>query len=267
MKLISLMVAMFLQIGTAAAEQSTPVAPTTMRAIAPALADYTDKILLGDVWKRPGLSPRDRSLVTISTLAAIGENDELATQLKYGLANGLTRGQIGEVLTQLAFYAGWPRATAAAAVATNTLAQVADASPETGGKSLRVVHPDANPVQGPSDHFIGKVTLKSRYQVTGGARLGGATVAFQPGARTNWHSHPFGQLLIVTAGRGWVQAEGGPVETVNPGDVVWTPPGVKHWHGATRTSSMTHIAVSEAQEGSEVQWLAPVTEAEYQAPR
>ena len=92
-------------------------------------------------------------------------------------------------------------------------------------------------------------------------------MTFQPGARTNWHTHPLGQLLIVTEGRGWVQSEGGPAQEYGPGDTVWITPGVKHWHGATRTSTMTHVAVSEALEGQSVTWLEPVSDADYHGPR
>jgi 4-carboxymuconolactone decarboxylase len=96
--------------------------------------------------------------------------------------------------------------------------------------------------------------------------LGGGTVTFQPGAHTNWHTHPLGQLLIVTAGQGWVQAQGESALAMKPGDTVWIKPGVKHWHGATRTSGMTHVAVSEANYGESVTWLEPVSDDQYNGP-
>ena len=95
------------------------------------------------------------------------------------------------------------------------------------------------------------------------ARAGGALVTFEPGARTAWHTHPFGQTLIVTAGCGWAQREGGAVEEIRPGDVVWFAPGEKHWHGATPTTAMSHIAIQERRDGSQVEWLDHVTEAQY----
>ena len=95
------------------------------------------------------------------------------------------------------------------------------------------------------------------------ARAGGAFVTFDPGARTAWHTHPLGQTLIITMGCGWVQVEGGPREEVLPGDVVWFPPGVKHWHGATSTQGMTHIAISEALDGKTVDWMEKVTDQQY----
>ena len=95
------------------------------------------------------------------------------------------------------------------------------------------------------------------------ARAAGASVTFEPGARTAWHTHPLGQTLIITAGCGWVQREGGPVEEVHPGDVVWFPPGEKHWHGATPTTAMTHIAIQEALDGKVVDWLEHVSDEQY----
>jgi quercetin dioxygenase-like cupin family protein len=109
------------------------------------------------------------------------------------------------------------------------------------------------------------VELKGRFQREAPARIGGASVSFAPGARTAWHTHPLGQTLIVTAGTGWVQREGGPVEEIQVGDIIWFPPGEKHWHGATATSAMTHIALAEALDGVSVTWLDPVSEADYGA--
>ena len=97
------------------------------------------------------------------------------------------------------------------------------------------------------------------------ARVSGGTVAFESGARTAWHTHPLGQILIVTAGVGWVQRWDGPVQVIRPGDVVWVPPGVKHWHGATATTSMAHIAISERLDGKSVDWMEKVSDAQYRA--
>lgn len=116
---------------------------------------------------------------------------------------------------------------------------------------------------GPADYFTGTVRLDSRFQRDDPARIGGATVTFEPGARTYWHTHPLGQTLIVTAGCGWVQREGGPVEEIRPGDIIWFAPNEKHWHGATATTAMTHIAVAEAQDGKVVDWMEPVSDAQY----
>lgn len=116
---------------------------------------------------------------------------------------------------------------------------------------------------GPADYFTGTVRLDMPFQRDAPARLGGATVTFEPGARTAWHTHPLGQTLIVTAGLGWAQREGGPKEEIRPGDIIWFDPGERHWHGATDTSAMSHIAIAEAQDGRAVDWLEQVSDADY----
>jgi len=114
-----------------------------------------------------------------------------------------------------------------------------------------------------SDWFTGTVRLDPLFQAPDPARVGAASVTFEPGARTAWHTHPLGQTLIIVFGIGWVQSKGGPVEEVRPGDVVWFPPGLKHWHGATPTNAMTHIAIQESLDGKAVDWLEKVSDAEY----
>ena len=116
---------------------------------------------------------------------------------------------------------------------------------------------------GPSDWFTGTVRIDAPFQTEEPARVGGATVTFEPGARTAWHTHPLGQTLIVTSGNGLVQREGGAVEAIRPSDIVWFAPGEKHWHGATPTTALTHIAIQEAQDGKAVDWLEHVSDAQY----
>ncbi|MBW8318000.1 MAG: cupin domain-containing protein [Arenimonas sp.] len=116
---------------------------------------------------------------------------------------------------------------------------------------------------GPADWFTGSVRIDPLFQAEAPARANGVAVTFEPGARTAWHTHPLGQTLIVTAGLGLVQREGGPIEEIRPGDVVWFAPGEKHWHGASATVAMTHIAIHEALDGKTVDWLEPVTAAQY----
>jgi len=116
---------------------------------------------------------------------------------------------------------------------------------------------------GPSDWFSGSVRIDPLFQTPDPARVGGASVTFEPGARTAWHTHPLGQTLIIVSGVGWVQREGGPVEEMRPGDVVWLPPGLKHWHGATPTNAMTHLAIQESLDGKAVEWLEKVSDAQY----
>ena len=117
--------------------------------------------------------------------------------------------------------------------------------------------------KGPADWFTGTVRIDPLFSVHEPARAGGAGVTFEPGARTAWHTHPLGQTLIVTAGCGRVQRLGGPVEEIKPGDVVWIPPGEKHWHGATAATAMSHVAVQEKLNGSPVDWMEQVSDAQY----
>jgi quercetin dioxygenase-like cupin family protein len=118
--------------------------------------------------------------------------------------------------------------------------------------------------KGPEEWFTGKVRLDPLFPATEPACAGGASVTFDPGARTAWHTHPLGQTLIVTAGLGLAQREGGPIKEIRPGDVVWFPPGEKHWHGASPTTAMTHIAIQEQQDGKTVDWMEKVSDEQYQ---
>lgn len=117
--------------------------------------------------------------------------------------------------------------------------------------------------QGPADYFTGTVRIDQPFQGNEPARVAGATVTFEPGARTAWHTHPLGQTLLIVSGRGWTQREGGPVEEIRPGDVVWFAPGEKHWHGATPTTAMSHVAIAEKLDGRSVDWLEKVTDEQY----
>ena len=119
--------------------------------------------------------------------------------------------------------------------------------------------------KGPADWFTGTVRIDPLFHAPSPARVAGATVTFEPGARTAWHTHPLGQTLIVTSGCGRVQRLGGPIEEILPGDVVWFPPGEKHWHGASPTTAMTHIAIQESLDGKVVDWLEHVTDDQYQS--
>ncbi len=121
--------------------------------------------------------------------------------------------------------------------------------------------------KGPSDWFTGTVRIDSLFQAPQPARAAGAAVTFEPAARTAWHTHPLGQTLIVTAGLGRVQREGEAIQEIRPGDVVWFAPGEKHWHGASPTMAMTHIAIQEALDGKAVNWMEKVTDEEYQEKR
>ena len=120
-----------------------------------------------------------------------------------------------------------------------------------------------NPSKGSADYFTGTVRINPLFEAPEPARVRGAMVTFDAGARTAWHKHPLGQTLIVTSGVGWAQREGGPIEEIHPGDVVWFAPDEKHWHGATATTAMTHIAIQEAVDGTVVEWMEHVTDEQY----
>jgi quercetin dioxygenase-like cupin family protein len=120
--------------------------------------------------------------------------------------------------------------------------------------------------RGPQEYFTGAVRIDPLFQAPDPARALGVSVTFEPGARTAWHTHPLGQTLIVTAGCGLVQSWGGPIEKIRGGDVVWCPPGEKHWHGATETTAMTHIAILEQVDGKTVEWMEKVSDDQYRQP-
>lgn len=139
-----------------------------------------------------------------------------------------------------------------------------------GGKEMRnitIARSGSRPSsQGQAEYFTGSVRVDPLFSVEGPSWMAGARVTFEPGARTAWHTHPLGQTLIVTAGAGWVQRKGGPVEEFREGDVVRIPPGVKHWHGATPTTRMTHIALQEQLDGKVVEWMEHVSDDQYRRP-
>ncbi len=121
--------------------------------------------------------------------------------------------------------------------------------------------------KGPAEYFTGNVRVDPLFTAPEPSRSSGAYVTFEPCARSNWHTHPLGQTLIVTSGYGLVQSWGGPIRVLRPGDVLWCPPGEKHWHGAMPDTAMTHIAIQEAQNGKAVDWMEKVTDDQYNAPR
>jgi quercetin dioxygenase-like cupin family protein len=119
--------------------------------------------------------------------------------------------------------------------------------------------------KGPDEYFTGTVRIDPLFQAPDPARVVGASVTFAPGARTAWHTHPLGQTLVVTAGCGLAQRWAGPIEEIRPGDVIWFPPGEKHWHGATATTAMTHIAIQERLDGKTVDWMEKVSDEQHEA--
>lgn len=254
----------------ATAQQKTPrVAPEDMRWVAPALAGYTDEVLFGQVWRRTDLTLRDRSMITVSALIAGGYTAQLTGHLNRALDNGVKPPEIGALITHLAFYAGWPNAVSALSIAR----QVMEARGITAGEMLpptgrpagtdipRIARKGSGKVtRGPAANFTGIVRVSAPFSAPGAARIRGTTVRFEAGARSAWHRHTLGQTLVVTEGCGWTQREGSPIERICAGDVIMSAPGEKHWHGATATAAMTHVALSE---GAGVEWLEQVRDADY----
>lgn len=154
-----------------------------------------------------------------------------------------------------------------ASAGTTAFAQAA--TPSLSGASnssmdLRIARAGSQPsTRGPAEFFTGSVRVDPLFPATAPSRMSGGLVTFEPGARSAWHSHPVGQVLVVTAGLGWVQREGGPVEEMHPGDVVLIPPGLRHWHGAAATTGVTHIALQEQMDGHAVAWMDKVSDAQY----
>lgn len=134
-------------------------------------------------------------------------------------------------------------------------------------KQVKIQRSGSQPSRpGPEEYFTGKVRIDAPFAGSEPARVGGGTVTFEPGARTAWHTHPLGQTLIVTQGRGWIQLWGEEIQEMNQGDIVWIPEDVKHWHGATPDTAMTHIAIAESLNGSPVDWMEKVSDAQYHKP-
>lgn len=149
----------------------------------------------------------------------------------------------------------------------SALSEAARSQTATPQQALRITRSgEQSARRAPADHFTGAARIDAPFQATAPARVSGAKVMFEAGARTAWHTHPLGQTLIVTAGTGRVQRWGDPVEEMRLGDVVWIPPGQKHWHGAAPNSSMAHIAITEQIEGKTVEWMEKVSDAEYGTP-
>ena len=138
------------------------------------------------------------------------------------------------------------------------------ASSSESSQSITVTRSGSQPSrQGPAENFTGSVRIDPLFNANAPSRTSGGRVTFEPGARTAWHTHPLGQTLVVTAGYGWVQEWGGPTQEIREGDVVWIPPGQKHWHGGTATTSMTHITIQEFLEGKNVDWMEKVSDEQY----
>lgn len=232
---------------------------------APKFAQLNDDVLFGEVWSREDkLSLRDRSLVTVTALMAQGLTDSsFRFHLESAKKNGITRGEIAEILTHAAFYAGWPKAWAAFRLAKEVWTEETDAADARAAHAASMVFPIGAPNDGFKQFFIGQSYLAPLST----SQVGIFNVTFEPGCRNNWHIHHAakggGQILVCVAGRGWYQEEGKPTQLMTPGDVVNIPTGVKHWHGAAADSWFSHLAIEVPGENGRNEWLEPVTDEQY----
>ena len=231
---------------------------------APKFAELNDDVLFGEVWSREDkLSLKLRSIVTMTALISKGIVDNsLMYHLTTAKKNGVTRTEMAEILTHLAFYAGWPNAWAAFRMAKEVYAEEAEAGAEEHGGFFGLGEPNVSYAK----YFIGQSYLKPLTDPKETVFI--ANVTFEPGCRNNWHIHHAdkggGQLLICVDGEGWYQEEGKPAQSLKPGDVVTIPPEVKHWHGAKKDCWFSHLAVEVPGENTSNEWCEPVTDQEYQ---
>lgn len=232
---------------------------------APKFAELNDDILFGEVWSRNNLlSLRDRSLVTITSLISQGITDSSLTyHLQSAKKNGITRTEIAEIITHIAFYAGWPKAWAAFNLA--KIVWAADLEGEDAKTIFQreMIFPIGEPNTAYAQYFIGNSYLA---QISD-SQIPFANVTFEPRCRNNWHIHKAtkggGQTLICVGGRGYYQEWGKEPVELRPGDSVYIPAGVKHWHGAAPDSWFSHLAIEVSGENSSNEWLEPVNEQEY----
>ncbi len=232
---------------------------------APEFAHLNDDILFGEVWSRNDLlSLRDRSLVTITSLISQGISDNsLVSHLKEAKKNGITRTEIAEIITHIAFYAGWPKAWAAFNLAKGIWNDDIKGDDARAEFARSMIFPIGEPNTAYAKYFTGNSYLAP----ISGPQIPFANVTFEPGCRNNWHIHKAGkgggQMLVGVAGRGWYQEEGKPAVEILPGTVIHIPANVKHWHGAARDSWFAHLAFSVPGEKTENVWLEPVSDEEY----
>lgn len=176
---------------------------TNVASTASALADLTNRVLFGDLWQRPDLSARDRSLVTMAALVAIGQPEQLPFHANRAMDNGLTRAEVSEIVTHIAFYAGWPRAMSAVPVVKRVFDQreTPTVKESTVTTEIKITRAGNGKASAPEQYFTGKVETSGFYRGDAPARIGGATVSFSAGARTAWHTHPLGQTLFIVSGK------------------------------------------------------------------
>lgn len=237
---------------------------TQLGEFAPKFAEINDDVLFGDIWNRSGLCPRDRSIITVATLIGKGIVDSsLIHHLQFAKKNGVSRKEISEMLTHIAFYAGWSNAWAAFRLAKEVWTEDEQAY---GGKAAfqrEMIFPIGEPNTAYAKYFVGNSYLA---RISEG-EIPFSNVTFEPRCRNNWHIHRAtkggGQMLVCVAGKGWYQEWGKPARQLLPGDVVNIPANVKHWHGAASDSWFAHLAFEIPGENASNEWLEAVGEEDY----
>ncbi len=226
----------------------------------PAIDRFLVEHLFADIFFRDVLTHQERELVTISTLAAMtGTEAQLKSHLKIAINTGYSESQLKEYIIILKNNVGADTAERAAIV----LGELQGSTYTAAGMQAVKVIKKAEPVKASSDYFTGNVTVESIFASEIPNSYSGGVVNFKSGSRTAWHTHPYGQTLIVITGHGLVQSEGEPVQKIMPGDVVWIPANKRHWHGAAPDSDMSHVAISEPGNGSTVKWMEHVSDEQY----
>ena len=232
---------------------------------APEFAHLNDDIHFGEVWSRNNLlSLRDRSLVTITSLISQGITDSSLTyHLQEAKKNGITRTEAAEIITHIAFYAGWPKSWAAFRLAKDVWNDDVEGDDAKAAFQRQMIFPIGEPNTAYEQYFIGNSYLAQISE----SQIPFANVTFEPGCRNNWHVHKAekggGQMLVGVAGRGWYLEEGKPAVEILPGTIIHIPANVKHWHGAAKDSWFAHLAFAVPGEESENVWLEPVTDEQY----
>jgi 4-carboxymuconolactone decarboxylase len=258
--------------------------PSGYQLFTPVIDRFLKEHLFADIFARDNLDFQSRELATISALASMtGTAGQLRFHLGAAMNTGLTEAQMKDFISILKSKVGRQEADNAYEILAEVLSSRQAEQSAMPGASIRaatkkdsvkektemkhaisISRSGSQPSsEGSAEYFTGSVRIDLLFKANDPLRASGGRVTFEPGARTAWHAHPFGQILIVTDGTGWVQQWGGPIEEMRPGDVVRIPPGLKHWHGASPTTSMTHIAIQEQLDGEAAEWMEKVSDEQY----
>jgi len=238
----------------------------------PAIDQFLKGHLFGDIFGRDNLDFQSREIATISALASMnGVNSQLQAHFNIGLNTGLTEQQMRSLILVLNAKVSKKEADSANDILSKVLNSKADSEPTAplvttskNSQTLSIIRSGSlSSIKGPVEYFTGSAHIEPLFQAHDPSRTSGSRITLEPGAREAWHTHPFGQILIVTTGSGWVQQWGGPIEEIRQGDIIWIPPGKKHWHGASAMNSITYIAIQEQLDGKVVEWMEKVSDDQY----